>query len=56
MWIFCSVKYESKVANYTPVKQNIEWKFSDYYFGALRNSHQHTIVKKRLGTHAARSG
>src|SRR6188508_1649674 len=26
------------------------------YFGALINNHQHTIVKKRLGTHAASNG
>src|SRR5215203_6417308 len=26
------------------------------YFGALRNSHQQMIVKKRLGTHAASNG
>src|SRR4030095_5560124 len=27
-----------------------------FHFGALRNNHQQTMVKKRLGTHAASNG
>ena len=39
--------------------KDVETGMSDIYisyFGALRNSHQQTMVKKRLGTHAASNG